>query len=155
VQDYSKWQERRNSAVADAVIERLKTEFMPQAANQISADTEWKRLEGEFTREFNSLPEYGPEWMDHMNVYINRERKASPNSSPQELYDAAKPKFMKTFGTPNKKSGKKVVPLESPGKAKEKMGAAPEKPMDMEDWERQNRDYVAYRQKKAREMQGG
>ena len=156
VTDYDKWHEQNTNSVAEKVIERLKSEFMPQAANQLSEQTEWKRLDREFRAEVKDVfGEDTQEAVDIMTVYINRERKANPDASPQDLYEKARPAFEKRFGQTLKKPGKKVVTLESPAKATERQLAGPEKPMTMDDWDKQNRDFVKFRQEELRKRQGG
>ena len=130
----------------------MKTEFMPKAANEISAKTEWVNIEREFTKEVKDYSG-GPErWVHMMNSYIADAKKPNDTRSPREIYEAARINFDKDFGY-MKKSQKKVIPLESPGKQKEREVGKPEKQMTIDDWNEESREYVKFKEQKMRELQ--
>jgi hypothetical protein len=159
VSDYPKWHEQNTDAVAQRVVNILEERYMPQAAQKITTQTEWTRLQHQFRDDYAEVIKEvyrgDADEAEHvMNFHIQKNRKANPKASPSELYALAKPAFDERVGPRPKKSGKKVVPLEAPAKAKETAPAGPEKPMTMEDWEKEGRDYVSFKQKKIRELQG-
>jgi len=153
ISDYNKWAEEFKNTLWNEFQQKA----IPQVANQATTQTEWARLEGEFTKEVQNAPGGPQRWIYLMNSYINDVRKPNETRTPTQIFEAAKENFTKDFGhvLNMKKPGKKVVPLESPGKPKEQVAAGPEKPMTMQDWDNENRDYVKFRQKRLREMQGG
>lgn len=153
VSDYNAWMQKLMENVATNLTTRFEQEYMPKVVAQSSEKAEWTRLEGQFTQEVGEMPGGSARWISVMNSYINEERKPGDTRPPKEIFNEAKKAFDKDFGH-LKKPQKKVVPLESPGKKGEREKPTPEKPMDLKDWEKENRDFVKFRQKKVGELQG-
>ena len=138
----------------------VSTKISPQVKGDVAAQNEEQAILREFNDEFKDLPGGPDRWVDMVNGIMRDISKTKTFDSPQALYEEAKTEFQKMV-QPKKeepqKPERKVVPLESPSKAKEKALKKKEpETTDYDEWASKDRpDYISWRRKKFEEISGG